>query len=91
MTKLFFLSESFPLGLDFSCLIAPLFADNLGDLWVGEARILRDDFGLMMLAVEDEGSMMSAMVTINWTMFGELTVTRSWNLRVRLADTDVCG
>jgi hypothetical protein len=64
MAELFFLSESFPLGLDLNCLIAPLFADDLGDLWVGEARILRDDFGLMMLAVEDECCVMSVTITI---------------------------
>jgi hypothetical protein len=64
MAELFFLSESFPLGLDLNCLIAPLFADDLGDFWVGEARILHDDFGLMMLAVEDECFVMSVTITI---------------------------
>jgi hypothetical protein len=64
MAELFFLSESFPLCLDLNCLIAPLFADDLGDLWVGEARILRDDFRLMVLAVEDECFVMSVSITI---------------------------
>jgi len=64
MAELFFLSEGFPLGLDFDCLIAPLFADYLRDLWVGETRVLRDDFGLVVLAVEDECCAMSVLVTI---------------------------
>lgn len=64
MAKLLFLSERFPLSLDFDCLIAPLLANDLGDLRVGETGILRDDLGLMMLAIEDECFAMSVAVTI---------------------------
>jgi hypothetical protein len=65
MAELFFLSEGFPLSLDLNCLIAPLLANYLGDLWIGETGVLRDDFGLLMLAVEDESFVMSVIVTIS--------------------------
>jgi len=29
VAELFFLGEGFPLGLDFDCLVAPLFTDDL--------------------------------------------------------------
>ena len=91
MAEFLFLSEGFPLCLDLNCLIAPLFADNLGDFRIGEARVLRDDFGLMMLTVEDESFVMSVVVVIMRDSVCKLTVARSWDFRIGLADTNVCS
>lgn len=51
MTKLLFLSECFPLVLDFRGLVLPLLADDLGDFWIRKAWILGNNVGLMVLAV----------------------------------------
>lgn len=54
MAKLLFFRKRFPLVLDFRRLVLPLFADDLGDLWIGKAGILGDDLGLMVLTIQDE-------------------------------------
>jgi len=51
VAKLLFFSEPFPLVLDLDRLVLPLLADDLGDIGVRKAWILRDDLSLMMLAV----------------------------------------
>ena len=55
MTKLLLLSERFPLVLDFTWLVVPLLSDDLGNLRICETRVLRNDLGLVMLAIENEG------------------------------------
>jgi len=42
-------------GFDFGGGVAPLFADDFGNFGVGEAGVLGDDGGLVVLAIEDEG------------------------------------
>ena len=54
VTKLLLFCKRFPLVLDLGGLVLPLFADDLGDLWVGKAGILSDDLGLMVLTVQNE-------------------------------------
>jgi len=54
MTELLLLSKRFPLVLDFDGLVTPLLSDDLGDLGVRKTRVLGNDLGLVMLAVEDE-------------------------------------
>lgn len=43
------------MGFDFGGGVAPLFADDFGNFGVGEAGVLGDDGGLVVLAIEDEG------------------------------------
>jgi hypothetical protein len=52
---LLLLGEKFPLVLAFLGLQAPLLTDDLGDLWVGEARVLLNHLRLVVLAVKNEG------------------------------------
>jgi hypothetical protein len=54
MANLFLLSESFPLILLLSRLILPLFSDDLGNLWICEARMFSNHGGLMVLSIQDE-------------------------------------
>lgn len=49
-----YICEGLPVVLDLSGGIPPLLANDLGDLGIGEARILGDDCGLVVLAVQDE-------------------------------------
>jgi len=49
-----YVCEGFPVGFHFRGGVAPLFADDFGDFGVGEAGVLGDDGGLVVLAVEDE-------------------------------------
>lgn len=42
------------MGFHFRGGVAPLLANNFGDFGVGEAGVLRDDGGLVVLAVEDK-------------------------------------
>ena len=55
MALLLFFGEQLPLILAIFGLVAPLFADNLGDIRVGETRILLHHLSLVMLAVKNEG------------------------------------
>lgn len=52
---LFFFREALPVVLDVGGFLAPVVADDLGDVWVREAGELRHHVGLVVLAVEDEG------------------------------------
>jgi hypothetical protein len=52
---LLLLGKLLPLVLALLGLVAPLLADNLGDLWVGEPWVCLHHLGLVVLAVEDEG------------------------------------
>ena len=52
---LLLLGEEFPLILAVFGLVAPLFADNLGNIRVGEPRVLLHHLSLVMLAVKNEG------------------------------------
>ena len=92
MTKLLFFCKRFPLVLDLGGLVLPLLADDLGDLWVGKTRILSDDLGLMVLTVQNESYEKSVpeLMQIVWVRFFP-TITRSRDLGIRLADTDVRG
>lgn len=54
MAEFLLFCKSFPLVLNFDRLAAPLLADDLGYLWVGEAGMLSDDLGLVVLTVKDE-------------------------------------
>lgn len=56
-----YIGEGFPVGFHFRGGVPPLFADDFGDFGVGEAGILGDDGGLVVLAVEDEGWVLSVM------------------------------
>jgi len=55
VSRLLLFRESLPAALDFLGLVSPLLADDLGDLGVGEPRVLRDDPRLVVLAIKDEG------------------------------------
>lgn len=88
MTKLLFFCERFPLVLDFDGLIAPLLSDDLGDLRICKTWILRDDLGLMMLAIKDEGLVLSVS-SGHRLRPGSRTVARSRDLRIRLTDADL--
>jgi hypothetical protein len=52
---LFLLGQQLPLVLALLGLQAPLLADDLGDLWVGEPRVLLHHLRLVVLAVKNEG------------------------------------
>lgn len=54
MSEFLLFSKRLPLVLDFDWLIAPLFADDLGDLWISKTRMLSNDLGLVMLTIEDK-------------------------------------
>lgn len=52
--QLFFLGELLPLFFVQVGFGAPFLADDFGDFRVGETRVVGDDAGLVVLAVEDE-------------------------------------
>lgn len=49
-----YVSKGFPVALDLFAGDSPLFADDFRDLGIGEAWVLCDDGGLIMLAVENK-------------------------------------
>ena len=51
MAEFLLFGKGFPLVLDFGWLIAPLFADDLGDFWISKTWMLSNDLGLMVLTV----------------------------------------
>jgi len=51
MTALLLFGKRFPLVLDLGRLVLPLLADDLGDLWIGEAWVLSNYLGLVVLTV----------------------------------------
>lgn len=51
MAKLFFFCKSLPLVLDLGRLVAPLLANDLRYLGIGETRVLRNDAGLVVLTI----------------------------------------
>jgi len=75
-----YVCEGFPVGFHFRGGVAPLFADDFGDFGVGEAGVLGDDGGLVVLAVEDECwrvSVNDRLVFMNmhergWCTFGDI-------------------
>lgn len=54
MSKLFFFGESFPAVFLLQALVLPLFADDLGDIWIGKTGMTSNNVTLIMLAIEDE-------------------------------------
>lgn len=48
-----------PLILLLVSLVPPLLSDDLRDVWVGKARILSYNSGLMILTIEDESCFLS--------------------------------
>ena len=54
MAELLLFSKGLPLVLDFGWLIAPLFADDLGDLWISKTRMLSNDLGLVVLTIQNK-------------------------------------
>lgn len=67
MTDLLLFSELLPFVLDFRRLVLPLFADDLGYLWIRKARVLGYNASLVMLSVQDEGYRKSAFVRRRWS------------------------
>jgi hypothetical protein len=64
---LLFLGKQLPLVLALLGLVAPLLADDFGDLRVGEPRVLLHHLSLVVLAVKNEGWMqMSVSATWSW-------------------------
>jgi hypothetical protein len=54
VTLLLLLGELLPVVLNLVSFGFPFLSYNLGDLWIGELWVFRDDLRLMVLAVEDE-------------------------------------
>ncbi len=55
-----------------------MFADDFGDFWVGEAGVLGDDGGLVVLAVEDECWILS----VNDRLVSRICTKGSCNLEI---------
>lgn len=66
MSQLLLLGEVLPIVLDLVGLDSPLLSDDLGDLWVGEARVLGNDLSLMVLSVQYKGWRRRSVVSVLW-------------------------
>lgn len=74
-----YLSKLFPFVLHVQGLFAPLFANDLGYLGVRESWVLRNDLGLMMLAIKDESYKENdpGSAKCSWLLQGS---TKTWSL-----------
>lgn len=64
-TRKSYLGQVLPVSLYFGRRLSPVVADDLGDLWIGQTRMLSHDMCLMMLTVQDEccAVMVNAILT----------------------------
>jgi len=81
--------KRFPFIFRLFAQLAPLFSDDLGYGRIRQAWMSAHYLSLLMLAIKDEGC--GIVSTRHWSLDSLLTITRSWDLWLRLAETELAS